>query len=336
MDIVIWLALVAGIPIAYLVALGHQIFTGKKRSALLSLLIAAVVAATAAWATGQGRGEWAGLGYFLVPVQAALAGLLALGFSQSQNARAPARPILAWIALAFSLLIIVYNVARGMRRASYNRAVVTYGQDEFGHFNREKRLIEAGLDLNPGRREIWLDSVIRARLQDSVFLTVALRYDSISPGLLDTLALSPFHDVARGVIGHNRTRPQTLAKIYRAHSGSDNFVVPLAQYRHTPPDILREIYHRPDTPRAIDVSLASNPNTPRDVLVAIARSAQNPETIEALITNEVVDCALLSEVASYMAGKGKSIARDYNVARLNEVWPKVCSGREAPTTSALR
>src|SRR5216117_830210 len=127
MIILILLAFLVGIPIAYLITLAYQLFTGKKRSALLSLLTATAAAASAAWATSQARGSWTDLGYFLVPLQAVVAGFLVLAFRRWENEPTPARRTLARIALAFSLLIIAYNVARGMQRTSYNRATETHG-----------------------------------------------------------------------------------------------------------------------------------------------------------------------------------------------------------------
>ncbi len=334
MEILILLALVAGIPIAYFVALIQEIVSGRLLGVLLSLVIATAVAATAAWATSQARGDWADLGYFFVPMQAGLAGWLVLRFSRWQHEQIPTRRILAWVGLAFSVLLIGFNFADGIRTASKNRAEREYDEAQFGEFLRDEKFIEAGLTQNALHKEAWLDSTIRTQLEDSVFLSVAARYDFISPGLLDTLANSPFPPVAAEAILNPGTRPQTLARSYRAHSNSDFFVPLLAHNPHTPPAILREIYHRPHNSIGIEGALANNPSSPRDVLAGLAESATYPETIQALLTNRVLDCALLTRVASYLAGSGKSLSLDYNVARMNEVRPIVCSGKEAPTTSA--
>jgi hypothetical protein len=45
-----------------------------------------------------------------------------------------------------------------------------------------------------------------------------------------------------------------------------------------------------------------------------------------LLRRETLDCPLLREVAAYLVGKGQPLSRDYNVARMNEVTPKICSG----------
>ncbi|HEX9083933.1 MAG TPA: hypothetical protein VF836_04270 [Gemmatimonadaceae bacterium] len=326
MQIVVVLALVVGIPVAYLFIVTKRILARDTCGVPLSLLFFAATAVTAVWAIGQSRAGWADIGYVGVPVEAALAAFLALPFRRLKNAPIRSRRILAWLSLAASVLIVVFNVAQGTQIASANRADDAYDEAQFGQFTRDENLIAGALKQNPGRERAWLDSSIRTRMNDSVFLSVALANDSISPGLLDTLTGSRFQPVALRAISNQGTSGETLARIFRAHSDSDLFVHAVAANHHTPSHILREIYRRPHNTNGIEISLAGNPATPRDVLRGLARSATYPETIQMLLRRETLDCPLLREVAAYLAGKGQPLARDYNVARLNEVTPKLCSG----------
>ena len=185
--------------------------------------------------------------------------------------------------------------------------------------------IAYAMKQDPEHAKTWLDSTVRARLQDSVFLTAAVTYDFLSPQTLDTLAGSVFQPVALGAIVNPGTSAETLAKAYERRSGSDPFMLALAQNRHTPRDILEKIYSRPHNSIGTEIALAANPAVPRNVLQSLAKSPKHPETIHALLGNQVVDCALLVDVESYLAGKERSPARAYNDVRMKEVRSRVCS-----------
>jgi len=328
-ELILVLGFFLGLPIVYVRALHHQNVAGEALNVRLSLLVFVAVAATAVWALSQSRSQWGALGYLALPGEAALAGWLSLAFGRWRNSSDTNRWLLGRLALPVSALLVVFNVAQGARNIAANRAYDEYDEKYFGPSNRVEKFITAGLEQNPGRGEEWLDSTIRTRLRDSVFLSVAVRYDLVSPGVLDTLANSPFQVVAVSAIINQRTRAETLARSYRAHSDSHVFVQPLAHNPRTPPDILREIYHRHHNRIGIEGSLAENSASPRDVLEGIATSAKHPEEIHALLRNPALDCELLGKVASYLGGEGKALARDYNIARMNEVRPTVCSGKTA-------
>ena len=318
MELGIALGFMIGLPIAYL----YQ--AGKPRGFALSVLFVVIAAVTALWAINQSRSDWASMGYFLVPGDAALAGLLSLTFSRKKDSPVRDLRILAWLALAGSILIVVFNVVSGVQSISENRAFDEYDEVTFGQYNRDKASIGAYLEKNRGREAAWLDSSIRTRMQDSLFLSVALQTGFVSPDLLDTLARSPFQQVALSAIGNPKTRGETLVRAYRAHPDSSTFVETLAHNPNTPADLMREIYRRPNNSMATDGALAANPATPRDVLEGLAGSARYPETIYALLERPAPDCALSREITSYLTGKGKFLVRDYNIALLNTRMPKLC------------
>ena len=319
MELGIVLGFTIALPIAYL----YQV--GKRRGFALSVLLVVVTAGTALWAINQSRSDWAAFGFYAVPGEAALAGLLALSFSRQKDAPVRDQRMLAWVALAASVLIVVFNISDGIHSISQNRAEDEYDEITFGPHDRDKKFIDASLMQNPGRQTEWLDSAIRTRMQDSVFLSAALESGSISPDLLDTLARSPFQQIALRALGHQHTRAETLVRAYRSHAGSEIIVERLAYNPNTPSDLLREIYRRPNNSIVIEGALASNRATPRDVLEGLASSARYPETIYGLLERDAPDCALTREITSYLTNEGKFMVRDYNIALLNARIPKLCA-----------
>ena len=331
MEPIIGLGFVVALPLWYVWSIIGGIATKDAPKLQLSAIVISVVLAvataiTAVWAIGLSRSDWRSMGYFLVPGEAAFAGYLVLVFNRWRRDSILYRKVLAWFALLFSMLTVVYNVAHGFQNISENRAYDAYDEAHFGQFFRDDEYIRAGLQQNAGRKAIWLDSVIRARPRDTVFQSAALRYDFKSPQLLDTLSRSSSPRVALSAILNTGTAAKTLAESYEKHSDSEPFASALAHNEKTPPDVFRRIYARHRGQPGVEVALASNPVVPRDVLFALADSASYPETISFLVQNPALDCDLLKEVARHLAGRGKSLATDYVVARMNEAWPRVCGG----------
>jgi hypothetical protein len=316
------------LPVVYLLAIAKEFAEGSVPALILSLLVVAAVAITGVWALRHSRSDWASIGYVLVAGEAPLAGLLVLAFSRWRNAPMLRQRILSWGALPVSLLFVLYNVFEGTQNIQENIAADEFDEAHGGQVDREEKFIEGELGKRGARGHAWLDSTIRTRMQDSAFLTAAVRYDFIDPELLDTLARSQFQEVAVRAILNPGTRSGSLAKSYRANSASDIRVEALAHNSRTPQRILRDIYHRANNGEATQNALAANPASPRDVLTGLAESATYPETIHFLLTNPELDCDLLGKIASYLAGKGKTLNVDYNVvARMNDVRPIVCQQR---------
>jgi hypothetical protein len=114
MELGIAIIFLIGLPIAYL----YQV--RKPRGFALSVSFVVLAAVTALWAISQSRSDWASMGYFLVPGDAALAGILSLTFSRKKDAAVRDLRILAWLALAGSILILLLNVISGFQSISDN------------------------------------------------------------------------------------------------------------------------------------------------------------------------------------------------------------------------
>jgi len=194
---------------------------------------------------------------------------------------------------------------------------------------RNRQLIATALKQNPGRERAWLDSSIRERMNDRTFLLAALPYDSISPGILDTLASSPDLGVALEAVRNPNTPAVTLERVYnRAQTYPDYFSQALAAHPRTPPTILRELYRATgvDSTSELAIWLAGNPATPRDILAVIARSASDAHVIGVLLENPSLDCWLQGQLARNLMNRQNRDADNPNVQRLTELIPTCTPG----------
>jgi hypothetical protein len=189
---------------------------------------------------------------------------------------------------------------------------------------RDKAEIDGALARNSGRQTAYLDSAIRTRMHDRAFLIAALPHDSISPGILDTLAGSPDLNVALEVIRNPATSAETLTRVYRTASYPDYFFQALAAHRHTPPDILRDLYHRPRTISGLDIWFAGNPSAPVDVLDEITKTTKESYVISQLIENPAFDCKRLSALGVRLMKQRQRDPPDANVMRVTERLSTVC------------
>ncbi len=190
---------------------------------------------------------------------------------------------------------------------------------------RDREMIATALRDNPGRERAWLDSSIRSRMTDRSFLLAALPQDSISPGILDTLADSPDLGLALEVVRHPNTRTATLERVYKRRSYPDYFLQALAAQKNTPPAILRDLYKQPHANTG-DIWFAGNPATPREILADIARTAYDTHVIGALLENPSLDCWLQGQLAQNLMKRQNRDADNPNVQRLAELVPTCTPG----------
>lgn len=319
-----------GLPIAYLVVLISLLVRKDPRGLGLSLLFFAASVLTGVWAITQSRSSTAGIGFLGIPMLGALAGFLGLAFGRYRTSAEPARRIGAWVGLAGALVLLSFNIAQGAQTRSKNRVRDEKQAAHSAEIARDRVMIENALKQNPGRERAWLDSSIRARMNDRAFLLAALPNDSISPEILDSLANSPDLGIALEAVRNPSTRSETLEHVYRTQSYPDYFFQALAAHHHTPAIILRELYLRPRTITGLDIWFAGNPSAPREILDEIARTTADRHVIAALLENPSIDCPILTQLAvNLMKGQNRD-ADNPNVMRLNERLPTVCPKANAP------
>jgi hypothetical protein len=321
--LIFFLALL-GLPIAYLAVLVILLLRKEPRGVWLSVSFAVAAAMTDLWAIEQSRSSTAGIAILGLPLLGALGGFLGLAFGRYRTSTDASRRIGAWLGLAGALLLVAFNIAQGKQEKSKNR-----GRDETqaafsAEISRDRNSIATALRKNPGHERAWLDSSIRSRLTDRAFLLAALPNDSVSPEILDTLANSPDLNIALEAVRNPNTRPETLEHVYRTKSYPDYFFQALAAHRHTPPNVLLALYHRPQTISGLDIWFAGNPATPREILDQISRTATDRSVIGALLENPALDCAMLTHLAVTLMKRQNRDADNPSVARLSELTPTVC------------
>jgi hypothetical protein len=327
--LIFFLALL-GLPIAYLVVLVMLLLRKEPRGLWLSLSFAAAAVMTDIWAIDQSRSSTAGVAILGLPMLGALGGFLGLAFGRYRTSTDTSRRIGAWLGLAGALLLVAFNIAQGKQEKSKNK-----GRDETqaafrAEISRDRDSIATALKQNPGRERAWLDSSIRTRMTDRAFLLAALPNDSVSPGVLDTLANSPDLNIALEAVRNPNTRPETLEHVYRTKSYPDYFFQALAAHHHTPPNVLIELYHRPQTIMGLDIWFAGNPATPKVILDEISRTATDRSVIGALLENPSLDCSMLTHLAVTLMKRQNRDADNPNVARLSELTPTVCPTKTTP------
>ena len=323
----IFFLLIFGAPIAYAAVLLTLIVRRDTRGLAFSLLFAAVAVMSAVWAMDQSRSSTRGLAFLGFPLMATLGGFLGLAFGRYRTSSDVSRKIGAWLGLAGALALVGFNISGGLKEKTKNQGRDATQAAFSAEISRDRDSIAAALKSNPGRERTWLDSSIRTRMTDRAFLLAALPNDSMPPGLLDTLANSTDLNIALEAVRNPNTRPETLEHVYRSKSYPDYFFQALAAHRNTPPKVLLELYHRPQTIMGLDIWFAGNPSTPHEVLDQISRTATDRSIIAALLENPALDCGLLTHVAMTLMKTQNRDADNPNVARVAELVPTLCPGK---------
>ena len=275
------------LPIIYLVVLGVLAVKRSPRGIVTSLVFFTVAFATGYWSITQSRSSTAALGFLWLPFMCASVGFLGLAFgrwARSPEAETP-RPILGWLALASAVVIVGITAREGLRTRARNAARQARFNTQVTQIVSARGEIANGLAKNPGRQGAFMDSIIRAHMNDRAFLLAALDYDSISPGLLDTLATSTDRGIALEAVRNPGTQGATLTKVYEQKNYPDYFFQALAGNPNTPPEILRKIFLNSGVISRPDIWLAGNPGTPPDVLAQIASETTDESVIARLREN---------------------------------------------------
>lgn len=297
------------------------------RGILASLVLFVAAFASGWWSIKQSRASTAGIGFLFLPLAATVSGFLALAFGRWRVVGDPAVKLIAWLALAGALTIVVLNISEGTHRNAANKSFDD-AQNKFeAEIARDHDSVTAALKANPGRKRVWLDSAIRARMNDRAFLLAALPIDSVSSDLLDSLARRNDLNVSVAAVNNPNTRAETLVRVYHTATYPDYFLQPLAAHRNTPPEIMRELYRRPRAITGLDIWFAGNPSTPKDILVDIAGTTTDWDVANALLGNSAVDCPTLTVLAQNLMKKQNRSADNLYVRRFNEVYPVVCKSK---------
>ena len=312
-------------PVAYLTLLVVMLAKRDYRGLGLSLLLAVAAVVTGMWAITESRASTAGIGVLGIPMLGSLAGLLALAFGRLRLSPEPLHRGIAWAALAAAVVLVGFNVTQRTETKILNTQRDSVQTAYSAEITRNKATIDSALARNGGRQSSYLDSAIRARMNDKAFLIAALPHDSISSGILDTLASSPDLNVALEAVRNPATTAETLSRVYHTASYPDYFFQALAAHHHTPPDVLRSLYQRPATISGLDIWFAGNPSTPLDILDDIANKTKESYVVSQLIENPALDCKRLSALGVRLMKQPPRDPPDANVMRVTERLSTVCA-----------
>ena len=324
-----------GIPLAYVAMLVSLLARRSRTGIGISLLCFVLAAGSAYWAIIQSRSSTAGIGMIGLPFIGAVGGFFGLAFGRWRASTDGGRSVGALLGLGGAVLLVAFNLREGFKTTSKNRVSDEKQAAFSAEIERDRALIAAGLGQNENRQRAYLDSSIRSRpITDRAFLIAALENDSISPGILDTLANSNDLNVALQAVRNPNTDSATLARVYRTHSIPEYFFQALAGHQHTPPEILRAIYEtRPRIITGLDIWFARNPATPRDILERIATTSKERFVINELLQNPALDCALLEQAAKNLQATPHDDTTDNTVAQIQELRPTLCA-KPAPKPEA--
>lgn len=315
------------IPLAYVAILVSLLGRKSRKGIGISLLFAALAAGTAYWGITQSRSSTAGIGMLGLPLIFAAGGFLGLAFGRWRSSTDAGRSVGALLGLGGAVLLVAFNTREGFKTVAKNEATDVKQEEFTAEVSRERALIAAGLGRNENRQRAYLDSSIRSRpITDRAFLIAALENDSISPGILDTLANSNDLNVALQAVRNPNTDSATLARIYRTHTYPNYFFQALAGHQHTPPAIIRELYMmNPRTITGLDIWFARNPATPRDILERIATTSKERFVISSLLQNPALDCALLQQATKNLAATPHDDTTETTLAQIEELRPTLCA-----------
>ena len=321
------------LPIVYLVVLFTLVMRRNVAGVGESIAFFILAVGTATWAILQSRASTAGIGFIGLPFLGTLAGFLGLAFGRWRTSPQPVFRGASWVALGGMALVILVELREGAETRAKNSIRDVDAAAHAAEIARDRDSIAVALKANPGRERAYIDSAIRARMTDRAFLIAALEVDSVSPGILDTLATSPDLGITLQAVRNPNAQPATLARVYSTHTYPFYFYQALAQHPNTPPEILRELYTKPGPIGGLHTWLAGNPSTPHDILDELARTTREQHVVHMMLENPAVDCGLLGHLSNALASIKKDSAQfdSYNVVRLNELKPTVCAATAVPT-----
>jgi hypothetical protein len=285
------------LPVAFVVFEIIHLRKGNRMAAGIGVLCFALALATGAWSILQSRSSTAGIGFLFLPLMASGAGLLGLGFGVVRESAATSATTLAWLFAAVAAIAIVMPVVGGVqtvrRNASRDRDYAVAEKQ----IAQNRASIATMLAQNKGAERETIGEQIRARMNDRTFLIPALESEFVSPGLLDTLAVSPDLGVALQAMRNPNTSAATIERIHRTHASPDYFAAAIAAHPNAPPALLREIYKQP----GLEIWFAGNPATPTDMLDEIATTTKSRSVLQALAKNSSLSSTARRRVEAALA-----------------------------------
>jgi hypothetical protein len=308
-----------GLPIALGIVALVPLIKGRREGLAYAAFFFVLTLAVGSWAILRSHSSTAAIGFLLLPFFGAGAGALGWAFAKFRGSEKSILRFTGWACLLGALGVDVALVQQGVETVRLNRSRDLARQAHEQEIQRNRTTIQSLIGRNKGSEAKVLNSMIADRLNDRAFLIPALETPYVSADWLDRLADSKDYGVALTAVRNPNCRPETLIRIYQTHAYPDYFFQALAINANTPPDLLRDLYRRPQTIHGLNIWFAQNPATPQDVLHDIATS----NVIHGFFKNPQVDCGLIPVLERALASSS-SPDESYSRRRLAELRTTHC------------
>ncbi len=161
------------------------------------------------------------------------------------------------------------------------------------------QLLNQSLSRSVGQEAAVLTKFIEQNSKDADSLLLAAVSQHATPEQLELLSSKDDLALTISIVWNQRCSADTLAKTYRTHA-NQNVTNAIARNKHTPPDILRDIFMKALktgsnlNTRSISM-LAGNASTPSDIYQQLSDSQDN-DVLFSVLLNPKLDCAILQRV----------------------------------------
>ena len=273
--------------------IAYLLYRKRYRGLGLALSMSILTIVVGIWAIFQSRSSTAAIGILFLPFYGLFAGGMAWLYKNLQHAERKIFHFFGWVSLALSIAMPTLLAYNGVESISRNQTRDAIHQANLATIKRNKQFISETLAKNPGRESETIDELIAAHVSDRNFLLPLLESKYVAPATLDRLANADDLGITQTALRNPACRAETLARIYRTHSNPSYFFQTLASHENTPPEILSEIYRRPEMLNGLDGAFAKNPSTPPAVLHEIIGKTKDSYVVQRLLQNPKMDCRQL-------------------------------------------
>lgn len=304
----------------------YLLYRKRSRGLGLALSMCILTIVVGVWAIFQSRASTAAIGILFLPFYGLFAGAMAWGYKNLQHCERKVFHFLGWISLALSVATPALLAYDGFENISQNLTRDAQQKANVETINRNKQFINDILAKNPGRESETIEELIAAHVGDRYFLLPLLESKFVAPATLDRLANADDFGITLTALRNPACRTETLVRIYRTHSNPSYFFQALASHENTPPEILSEIYRRPEMLNGLDGTFAINPSTPPDVLREIAGKTKDSYVIQRLLQNPKMDCGQLQIIEEALK-RTERPDDNFSLAQIQTLKSGLCRGQ---------
>ncbi len=304
----------------------YLLYRKRYRGLGLALAMCILTIVIGVWAIFQSRSSTAAIGILFLPFYGLFAGGMAWLYKNLRYSERKIFHFIGWISLALSVATPALLAYNGVETISRNQTRDAMHQADLATIKRNKQFISETLATNPGRESETIEGLITAHVGDRNFLLPLLESKFVAPATLDRLANADDFGITQTALRNPACRAETLVRIYRTHSNPSYFFQTLASHENTPPEILSEIYRRPEMINGLDGAFAMNPSTPPTVLQEIISKTKDSYVVQRLLQNPKMDCRQLGLIEEALK-RTERPNDNFSVAQIQALKTGLCRGQ---------